>query len=79
MIRSERTIEVGCGPGFHSSMLASNFLKTGAVLVSCDISSEMIKSLKQTYESETCDFSKVPQNTFHIDTTTNFSEYGEST
>ena len=43
MKNADRTIEVSCGPGKHSSLLASQFLKKGGVLVSCDYSMEMIK------------------------------------
>ena len=35
-------LEVGCGPGKHSVMLAKEFLQEGGVLVSCDYSEKMI-------------------------------------
>jgi len=31
-------LEVACGPGKHSLLLASSFLKVKGVLVSCDFS-----------------------------------------
>ena len=47
---SKRTLEVACGPGSHSVLLASNFIpKDGGVLVSCDFSNEMIKMMKKNY------------------------------
>jgi len=45
-INCKRIIEVACGPGFNSSVLASSYLGSrfnkGAALVSCDFSKEMI-------------------------------------
>jgi len=38
----KKILEVGCGPGKHSLMLAKSFLSNGSVLVSCDISKGMI-------------------------------------
>ena len=46
-----RVLEVACGPGKHSVLLASSFLKVGAMLVSCDFSAEMVKELKNNYEN----------------------------
>jgi ubiquinone/menaquinone biosynthesis C-methylase UbiE len=46
---AQRTIEVGCGPGRHSIMLASNFVQPGGVLVSTDISNEMVKRVAHHY------------------------------
>jgi ubiquinone/menaquinone biosynthesis C-methylase UbiE len=43
MMHKKRSIEVGCGPGRHSLMLASTFLRRdGGVLVSCDFSNWMV-------------------------------------
>jgi len=49
---SKRILEVACGPGSHSVMLASSFIPkdTGAVLVSCDFSRNMVKKLKKNYQ-----------------------------
>jgi ubiquinone/menaquinone biosynthesis C-methylase UbiE len=35
---SDKVLEVACGPGFHTEILATSFIKKGAILVSCDIS-----------------------------------------
>ena len=43
--KGKRIIEVGCGPGKHSLLLASQFLSRNAVLVCCDISSAMVYRL----------------------------------
>ena len=69
----DRTIEVGCGPGRHSVTLASNFLRQNGVLVSCDISSEMVKSLDENYKSS--DFGQVLGNKFSIDTETDYLSF----
>lgn len=45
MLTADRTLEVACGPGKHSLMLASSFLKPDGVLVSCDYSNAMVKRL----------------------------------
>ena len=42
MWKADRTLEVGCGPGRHSIMLASSFLKNGGVLVASDFSKDMV-------------------------------------
>lgn len=47
---SKRVLEVACGPGSHSVLLASNYIpKDGGVLVSCDFSGAMVQKLKQNY------------------------------
>ena len=47
MHEAKRTIEVGCGPGKHSLVIASTFLRNdGGVLVSCDYSKDMVKRVK---------------------------------
>ena len=66
MMHKKRSIEVGCGPGRHSLMLASTFLrKDGGVLVSCDFSNWMVQKLAQNYKEG--DYSKVPGNKSLID------------
>ena len=49
-------LEVACGPGKHSLMLASSFLKLKGVLVSCDFSSNMIKKLAYNYNQSDNDY-----------------------
>ena len=56
MNNTDRVLEVACGPGRHSLMLASSFLKVGSVLVSCDYSELMVKRLADYYETEDTDY-----------------------
>ena len=70
--QADRVLEVGCGPGFHSLMLANTFLKRGAVLVSCDISKSMIQKLAEKYESST--YIQMPLNKCVADVDVDFSE-----
>ena len=59
----KRTIEVGCGPGKHSLLLAKTMLSPqGGVLVSCDFSTKMIMKLIQNYTSPHSDYSLVDGN-----------------
>jgi len=52
---ADRVLEVACGPGAHSLLLAGTFLKKGGMLVSCDISRSMITRLANRYrESAFC-------------------------
>jgi len=69
--KAKRTIEVGCGPGRHSQMLASNFVQPGGVLVSTDISGGMVKRLAQNYFNNS-EFSMVKGNLFAADTETDY-------
>jgi tRNA A58 N-methylase Trm61 len=41
--RKKRILEVACGSGLHSLYLSKTMLKRGAVLVSTDISEEMMR------------------------------------
>jgi len=51
MPQCKRVIEVACGPGVHSKILATSFLnRDGGVQVSCDYSGGMVKKLKETFE-----------------------------
>ena len=43
---SDKTIEVACGPGRHTEILAQNFMKKGSILVACDFSEKMVEKLK---------------------------------
>ena len=48
-------LEVGSGPGLHSTMLASTFLKGGGLLVSCDANRSMISLMADRFcESAYC-------------------------
>jgi len=50
MQKCKRVLEVACGPGGHSKILATSFLnRDGGVLVSCDYSAGMVKKLKETF------------------------------
>ena len=65
---AKRTLEVACGGGRHSQLLASQYIQpNGSVLVSCDFSNEMVKTMKRKYESEDFDFQLVKGNKFLID------------
>ncbi len=46
VFNSKRTLEVACGSGRHSNLLATEFVQPGSVLVSCDFSQEMVKMMK---------------------------------
>lgn len=77
MQNCKRVIEVACGPGAHSKILASSFLnRDGGVLVSCDYSIGMVKKLKETFE-EKHDFTLAPGNKALMDTETDYNEYVE--
>lgn len=76
MLSADRTLEVACGPGKHSLMLASSFLKPKGVLVSCDYSNAMVKRLQENYHSEHSDFLKVQGNKFQYDST-DYTEFAD--
>ena len=78
MRAADRVLEVACGPGRHSLMLATIFLKKGGVLVSCDYSGVMVQSLADNYEKEDNDYKLVPGNKFLIDTIADFTEFADS-
>ncbi|CDW81850.1 UNKNOWN [Stylonychia lemnae] len=46
----KRILEVACGGGYHSLIVAKTMLQKGGVLVSCDFSSKMMKLTKQKYD-----------------------------
>ena len=73
MQQANRTLEVACGPGRHSLLLANAFLKPNAVLVSCDISNEMLVKVKQTFD--TADWTKVAGNKCVVDLETDYREF----
>jgi ubiquinone/menaquinone biosynthesis C-methylase UbiE len=78
MPKCKTVLEVGCGPGSHSLILASSFLnRDGGVLVSTDVSSKMIQKLKETYEEES-DYGLIPSNKSFIDTKSDYSQFDEA-
>ena len=75
--KATRTLEVACGPGGHSLLLASSFLRRdGGVLVSCDFSMGMVKKLEQTFQAEN-DYVLAKGNKSLVDTETNYLEFVE--
>ena len=68
----QRILEVACGPGKHSLLLATSFLKPKGVLISCDFSEEMIKKLKKNYLES--DYNQVPGNLFILEENKNYLE-----
>jgi ubiquinone/menaquinone biosynthesis C-methylase UbiE len=76
MNKAKRTIEVACGPGGHSMILADTFLNPNqGVLVSCDISGKMIVKVKETFEQP--GWSQVQGNKVIVDLETDYSELKE--
>lgn len=65
--QGDYVLEVACGPGKHSLLLASSFLKIKGVLVSCDFSKKMVQRLEFNYENTDSDFTKVDGNKYKID------------
>lgn len=75
--QASRVIEVACGPGFNSSLIASSYLgKDNCVLVSCDFSEDMIKLAKQHFD-EVSDFKHVPGNEYYFEQGINYNETNE--
>mmetsp|Transcript_19374 Transcript_19374/g.32974 ORF Transcript_19374/g.32974 Transcript_19374/m.32974 type:complete len:99 (-) Transcript_19374:630-926(-) len=74
--KAKRVLEVACGPGRHSLMIAQNFLSpNGSVLVSCDFSNAMVKNLKALYSSPDFDYAQVPGNKYVVDTETDYLQF----
>lgn len=67
-------LEAACGPGKHSLLLASQFLQLKGVLVSCDISGAMIKSLAKKYNSMENDYTEIEDNKYLIDEKIDYTE-----
>jgi hypothetical protein len=65
--QGDYVLEVACGPGKHSLLLASSFLKIKGVLVSCDFSKKMVQRLEFNYQNTDSDFTKVDGNKYKID------------
>jgi len=57
MREADRVLEVGCGPGLGSVMIAQNYLKAGGVLISTDINFGMMYRYNKHYTRS--DFAKV--------------------
>ena len=73
----KRVLEVACGPGCHTKILATSFLnRDGGVLVSCDYARGMINKLKETFEQDH-DYTLAPGNYSFIDPETDFNEFIE--
>jgi len=49
MQKADKVLEIACGPGKHSLMMASSFLKKGGVMVSSDYSPEMVNMLERNF------------------------------
>ena len=71
----EKVLEVGCGSGIHSELIANAFIKSPGMLVSCDFSNEMVRKMKANYEKS--DFTK--QSDVLIDTETDHTSSETST
>jgi len=80
MHKAKRSIEVGCGPGRHSLVLASTFLRNdGGVLVSCDYSKDMVRMIKENFDGGFADYTHVEGNKYLVDTETDFLEFADDT
>jgi len=72
-ITPQRILEVACGPGLHSRLIAESFLRpNGGVLVSTDFSMNMLEYVKESYKGS--DYSLVEGNKYLIDETFDSSE-----
>jgi len=67
----KRVLEVGCGPGLHSELIAKSILQpNGGLLVSCDFSKEMVTIMKRRYDNS--EYSKLEGNHFKFDIESDF-------
>jgi len=72
-LNCSRVIEVACGPGFNSSVIANSYLnRNKSALVCCDFSKEMVRNAKEHFENES-DFTKVQDNLSHFELDINFN------
>jgi ubiquinone/menaquinone biosynthesis C-methylase UbiE len=62
----KRILEVACGSGLHTLFFAKTMLQRGAVVVSTDISEEMIKLAKNRFEDATNDYLAIEGNKVKI-------------
>lgn len=70
-------LEVACGPGKHSNLIAQSYLRPdSSVLVSCDYSNAMVQKLGTNYA--TSDFSMVAGNKYAIDSVDYCEMVGDS-
>ena len=70
-------LEVACGAGTHSEVIAKSFLRNdGGILVSSDFSQEMVKTLGQRFEQS--DFSEIAGNKYVMDSETDYTDQSES-
>ena len=69
-VQATTILEVGCGSGMHSEFIAKNYLRKGALLVSCDVSTSMVQQMSERYLSS--EFKLYPKCTVEIDPTTDF-------
>ncbi len=60
----KRILEVACGGGSHSLHLAKTMLNRGSVLVSTDISPEMIKLSNAKFHDPNSDFFAISGNKY---------------
>merc|ERR1711957_277728 len=73
---AKRLLEVGCGPGLHSELIAKSFTPEKGLLVSCDFSPEMVNKMKTRYgESE---FAKEEGVSVRISTEVDHTESSDS-
>eukprot|EP00347_Sterkiella_histriomuscorum_P001934 403370107 len=65
---SKRILEVACGGGHHSILLASHYLKRGSALVSCDFSKQMMEMTQAKFQDKEVSgsYTYVPGNKFKI-------------
>lgn len=78
VFEAKRTLEVACGSGRHSQLLASEYIQpNGSVLVSCDFSNEMFKMMKEKYDGEEFDYSLVKGNKYIMDSESNYLQFKE--
>jgi len=75
MHECERVLEVGCGAGLGSTMIAQNYLKKGGVQVSCDLNFGMMYRLNKKFLKS--DFPKVKGNKYLFEDEINFSATDE--
>lgn len=78
MPEKKRILEVACGSGTHSLIIAKTMLKRGSALVSCDISDEMIKIFKSKFEDPNSDYLVIPGNKIVVKPE-GFAELGQKT
>jgi ubiquinone/menaquinone biosynthesis C-methylase UbiE len=68
--QADAILEVGAGPGLHCEFIAKSYLKPGAILVSCDLSTEMIKCMESRFA--TSDFLQYKDASVHFDAETDY-------